>query len=127
MLFYQNHEDEERQKKGSVMISIFWGDYRFTKNTLAEVTAGARLYNYAPMRVSVVHFLIGKTSGVAGYMIEIYLKLEDMEARARKKLHQGRAIGFAFFESRLARVSLLGFAFSFRGACGMDLQYLIPE
>jgi hypothetical protein len=115
-VFYLCHEDEETQKKGSVMVAVVLRDFRFTTSTAAEVAVCARVNTHAPMRVSGIHTSIGEANAGVGHLIDLYLKLGDKETRARAKLHHGRAIGFALFESPLARASLHDLGFSLRNA-----------
>ncbi len=110
MLFYLMHDDEETQKKGTVILVFHLGAFQFSATKLAEVAIGDRINTDVPVRVSSVHALIGEASASYGHCISIFLKFADAEAKARVKLHFGtyrRAKGCgAFFESRYVRVSL---------------------
>jgi hypothetical protein len=110
MMFYLMHDDEETQKKGTVILVFHLGAFQFSATKLAEVAIGDRINTDVPVRVSSVHALIGEASASYGHCISIFLKFADAEAKARVKLHFGtyrRAKGcFTFFESRYVRVSL---------------------
>jgi hypothetical protein len=115
-MFYLMHEDEETQKKGSVLVVALLGDFHITASTPAEVVVSAKVNTHAPMRVSVLHALLGEANAGFGHLIDLYLKLGDKETRARAKLHHGRGIGVVLSESPLARASPHDLGFSYRGA-----------
>jgi ribosomal protein S13 len=106
MLFYLNHEDEETQKKGSVMVAVLLELPRFRSTNATKMDIFAKVNTHFPMRVSVLHTLVGAFGASVGHLFNLYLKLATKESRARSKMHVGTANGNAFVQYRLPSVSL---------------------
>ena len=89
ILFYVGATDEETDRRGSVIVVLNVGEYKFKNFRPGQFMMTARANEDGPMAGAVVHSCIGNDNKALKACIDFFTDITNDERKVRMKIHCG--------------------------------------